>query len=155
MGKRILITGSAGFIGSHVVDYLVNQKHTVIGIDDLSGGFKKNLNQKSTFIKLDLRKNYQTIETIKTIKPDLIYHLAADATEGRSQFTPISCTQRNYLATLNLLVGAVKAKTRKIILTSSMSVYGNQKPPFIETMPTAPVDIYGISKAAMEQAVKV
>jgi UDP-glucose 4-epimerase len=152
---KILVTGSAGFIGGHLVDYLIKKNYSVIGIDDLSGGFKKNVNPKSIFIKLDLRKKNLTISTLNKFKPDLIYHLAADATEGRSQFTPVSCSERNYLATLNLLVAAVKAKTRKIVLTSSMSVYGKQQPPFNEYLLPKPVDIYGISKTAMEQATKV
>ncbi len=152
---KILVTGAAGFIGSHLVDHLINNDHQVIGIDDLSGGFKININKKSTFEKIDLRNKNKTISAINKYKPEIIYHLAADATEGRSQFTPISCTQRNYIATLNLLVGAVKAKTKRVVITSSMSVYGNQEPPFHEGLPPKPVDIYGIAKAAMEHATKV
>src|SRR3989344_8683251 len=115
---RILVTGAAGFIGSHLTDYLVNLNHTVSGIDDLSGGFMENVNPKSKFYKLDLRNTPKTISLIKLVKPQLIFHLAADATEGRSQFTPISCSQRNYIAYLNVLVAAVKSKAQKIVLTS-------------------------------------
>lgn len=155
MKRTILVTGSAGFIGSHLVDYLVNHDHQVIGIDDLSGGYKVNINPKSTFIKLDLRQKNKTTDVVKKHRPDIIYHLAADATEGRSQFTPISCTHRNYLAYLNLLVAAIKAGVKKMVLTSSMSVYGDQQPPFHEHLPPKPVDIYAIAKTAMEQATHV
>ncbi len=152
---KIIVTGAAGFIGSHIVDHLIKKGHKVVSVDDLSGGFLRNIHPKSTFIRLDLRHKDKTIDLIKKIKPRLIYHLAADATEGRSQFTPISATERNYNAYLHVLLGAIKAKTKKIVLTSSMSVYGEQKPPFNEKLPLKPTDIYGIAKAAMEQATHV
>lgn len=152
---KILVTGSAGFMGSHLVDFLLAKKHRVYGIDDLSGGYLKNVNPKSTFYKLDLRDSHKTQSLIKKLQPRFVYHLAADATEGRSQFTPLSATERNYLSSLNVLVGCIKADTKRVIITSSMSVYGGQKPPFAEDMPTRPVDIYGIAKSATEEAAKV
>lgn len=154
--KRILVTGGAGFMGSHLVDSLIEQGYgEVHSLDDLSGGYRSNVNPKSKFIQLDLRDKQKTEDYINKIKPQIIFHLAADATEGRSQFTPISCTERNYLAFLYLLVPAIKNGLEKIIITSSMSVYGSQIPPFDETMPTSPDDIYGVSKAAMEKATKI
>lgn len=152
---KILVTGAAGFMGSHLVDALVAKGHDVYGVDDLSGGYKENINPKSKFVKLDLRNRKKTGETVANIKPELVYHLAADATEGRSQFTPINCTERNYFAYLNLLVPCINNGMKKIVLTSSMSVYGSQKPPFDEEMQRKPDDIYGISKAAMEQATEI
>lgn len=153
---RFLVTGSAGFLGSHLVNTLIEMgcEH-VFGVDDLSGGYLDNVNPKSSFTNLDLRKKEETAFYINKIKPEIIFHLAADATEGRSQFTPISCTERNYLAYLNLLVPAIKNGIKKVILTSSMSVYGSQHPPFSEEIPRFPDDIYGISKAAMERATEV
>lgn len=154
--KRVLVTGAAGFMGSHLVDGLVEQGYEdVYSLDDLSGGYKSNVNPKSKFTQLDLREKQKTCEYIEKVKPQIIFHLAADATEGRSQFTPISCTERNYLAYLYLLVPAIKNGLEKIIITSSMSVYGSQTPPFDETMETRPDDIYGVSKAAMEKATKI
>lgn len=152
---KILVTGSAGFMGSHLVDFLLTQKHKVYGVDDLSGGYLENVNPKSTFYELDLRNSNKTINLIKKIRPQLVYHLSADATEGRSQFTPLSATERNYLSSINVLIGCIKAGTKKVVMTSSMSVYGDQKPPFVEEMQTKPVDIYGIAKAATEEATKV
>lgn len=152
---KILVTGSAGFIGSHVYDILKSQWYEVYGIDDLSGGFMRNVSDTKYFTKLDLRDREKTQAYINKLKPEIIFHLAADATEGRSQFTPFSAMDRNISSYMNLLIPAIKNGMRKMILTSSMSVYGSQKPPFKEGMPTRPQDIYGISKASMEQVTKV
>lgn len=151
----ILVTGAAGFMGSHLVDSLVELGHKVYGVDDLSGGFRSNINQKSHFTKLDLRKKEKVNEFVSKIKPEVVFHLAADATEGRSQFTPISSLERNYLAYLYLLVASINSGVKKIVLTSSMSVYGMQKPPFSEDMEKRPEDLYGVSKASMESATKI
>lgn len=153
--KKILVTGAAGFMGSHLVDSLVELGHEIYGVDDLSGGYLTNVNPKAKFTKLDLRKKEKTASYIEKIKPEIVFHLAADATEGRSQFTPISATERNYLAYLNILVPSIKNGMEKIILTSSMSVYGKQKPPFSERMERKPEDLYGISKAAMESSTEI
>lgn len=155
MKNTILVTGSAGFIGSHLVDHLIDHGYRVFGVDDLSGGFTQNVNPKSDFLKLDLRRKKETEAVIKKIKPGVIFHLAADASEGRSQFTPLSSTERNYLAYMNLLIPAIENDLKKIVVVSSMSVYGNQKSPFSEDMEPSPVDIYGIAKAAMEKATEI
>jgi len=155
MAKPILVTGAGGFIGSHLVDALVAQGHEVHALDDLSGGFKDNIHPKAIFHQVDLREEIPTRKVIEKIKPYLIFHLAADATEGRSQFTPLDCTRRNYLAYLNLLIPAIKNGMEKMVMFSSMAVYGAQKPPFHEELEPKPEDVYGISKYAMEQATKI
>lgn len=153
---KILVTGAAGFMGSHLVDSLVSQKkHQVFAADDLSGGYKRNVNPQAHFTKIDLRDHQKTEKYINRIKPELLFHLAADASEGRSQFTPISAVERNYLAYIYTLVPCIKNGLQKVVLTSSMSVYGAQKPPFSEDMVKKPEDIYGISKAAMEETTEV
>ena len=153
--KKILVTGGAGFMGSHLVDGLIAMGHDVYSVDDLSGGYKDNINKNCHFYKLDLRSQTLVEKYIKQVKPTLVYHLAADATEGRSQFTPLSSTQRNYLAYLNVLIPSIKYGLEKIVFTSSMSVYGSQIPPFSETMDRKPDDIYGISKASSERATEI
>ena len=153
--KRVLVTGAAGFMGSHLVDYLVAEGHEVHGVDDMSGGFWRNIHPDSHFVDLDLRETEATRETVRRVKPQVLYHLAADATEGRSQFTPIECTQRNYLAYLNTVVPAIECGMERVVVTSSMSVYGAQPPPFGEDMEPMPEDIYGIAKAAMEKATEI
>ena len=154
--KKTLVNGAVGFMCYHLFYFLIrNKKGIIFGVDDLSGGFERNINPKSKFTRLDLRNRKLTESYIKKVKPQIIYYLAADATEGRSQFTPINCTQRNYLAYLNTLVPAIKNGLKTIVLTSSMAVYGKQKPPFNELMPCKPEDIYGISKTSMEETTKV
>lgn len=156
--RKILITGSAGFMGSHLYDYIFKHygdKYEVYGIDDLSGGFMRNVSRPKYFTKLDLRNRQQTSDYIARLRPIMIFHFAADATEGRSQFTPFSALDRNLAAYINVLIPAIEHGLKKIILISSMSVYGKQQTPFRESMVPIPEDIYGITKAAMEQATKV
>lgn len=152
---KVLVTGSAGFIGSYVVDLLVKKGETVYGVDDMSGGFWRNINPKCKFEKLNLVNKKKTAEFVRKVRPEVVYHLAADATEGRSHFTPISCTERNYLAFLNTIVPAIKFGLKKFVFVSSMSVYGMQKTPFTEEMETKPEDIYAIAKTASENALKI
>jgi UDP-glucose 4-epimerase len=142
-------------MGSHLVDHLVGEGHEVYGVDDMSGGFWRNIHPDSHFTELDLREKEATLAYIHEVKPELLYHLAADATEGRSQFTPIQCTERNYMAYLNTLVPAIECGLERVVVTSSMSVYGAQKPPFSEEMEPRPEDIYGIAKAAMETSTRI
>lgn len=162
MGKHarpvVLITGSAGFMGSHLQCYLMKyygSKYDIHGVDDLSGGFLRNIPSMGQFTKLDLRDRVKTSRYIKKLKPEIVFHLAADATEGRSQFTPHSAFDRNLTAYMNVLVPAIKSGLKKVVLVSSMSVYGKQQVPFRETLLPIPEDIYGIAKTAMEQATKV
>lgn len=142
-------------MGGHLYDTLFAMGHDVYGVDDLSGGYTRNVSQKKYFTKLDLRDRKKTADYIKKIKPEIIFHLAADATEGRSQFTPFSAIDNNLVAYINLLVPVIKHGVKKVILTSSMSVYGAQQVPFHEGMEPMPEDVYGVSKASMEKITKV
>lgn len=151
---KILVTGNAGFMGSHLVDALIEQGHGVWGIDDLSGGFLRNVNHKCHFVTLDISQP-NIPELIASLAPEVVFHLAADATEGRSQFTPVSATRRNLMGYMNILSGAIRGGVKKVILTSSMSVYGAQKPPFDETFPRMPEDVYAVNKAAMERSTEI
>jgi UDP-glucose 4-epimerase len=152
---RVLVTGAAGFMGSHLVDALVAQGHTVFGMDDMSGGFWRNIHPDSHFTQVDLRDQMATEMVVSRIQPEILFHLAADATEGRSQFTPNNCVQRNLNAYLNTLIPAVREGLKKVVLVSSMSVYGAQTPPFSEDMPNKPEDVYGVAKASMESITEI
>jgi len=153
---RILVTGSLGFMGSHLVDYLHNQGHEVRGIDNLSTGFGSNTNPNAPTFKVDLVTEPDLVAgIIEGFKPEIVYHLAAWAHEGLSQFSPNKITQNNHNATLNVLIPAIRAGMKRFVFTSSMSVYGDQSTPFSEEMPRKPVDIYGVSKAASEATIEI
>lgn len=153
--ERVAITGAAGFIGSHVADWLAGQGLEVFGSDDLSGGVMQNVPASCNFRVVDVRDPDAVGRWMSEARPDVVYHLAADATEGRSQFTPISATARNYMGYMHVLTSAIRAGARKMVLVSSISVYGAQQPPFTEMMPRSPVDIYGLAKASSEHATEI
>lgn len=149
---RCAVTGGAGFIGSHVTDILINEGHEVTIIDDLSGGFKKNIHPKAAFIKKDLIH----LEPNDLKNVDIVYHLAAHAAEGLSFFVPFYNAQKNYLSFIKLLTECINNNVSKIIFTSSMSVYGyNPKLPFDENQPRNPCDPYGIAKASIERMLEI
>lgn len=153
--KKILVTGGAGFIGSHLVDLLVKAGHKTYVIDDLSGGKTENINPKAKFYKCDLRNAKKTDQIIKEIKPEIVYHLAANAAENKAQFSPIDISSRNWNSFINTLVPALKNGMKRIVFTSSIAVYGAQQTPFKETAKPEPEDLYGVSKRAIEETLKI
>lgn len=155
MKTKILVTGGAGFIGSHLVDRLIDDGNKVFVIDDLSGGKIKNLNRKAKFYKVDLRNQNKAAQIIGLIKPEIVYHLAANAAENKAQFSPIDITSRNWNTFINTLVPAINSGMKRIIVTSSIAVYGALQTPFKESDKPEPEDLYGISKLAMEESLKV
>jgi UDP-glucose 4-epimerase len=150
----IICTGNLGFIGSHLVDELVNE-HEVFGIDNLSGGIEENGNSKCKQFIVDLKEKEKIKEICKEVKAEVLYHLAADATEGRSQFTPISAIENNLNAYINVLIPFLNNGGKKVVLFSSMSVYGKGNPPFSEYIDRKPVDVYGQAKRAMEEITEI
>lgn len=153
--KKILVTGGAGFIGSWVIDELLQRGHNVVCIDDLSGGYKTNVNKKSKFYQVDLRDNQKVAKIFSDEKFDMVFHLAAYAAEGQSIFSPIEINDINITPMNNLLVAAVNNDVEKFIFTSSMAVYGRQEPPFREELAPMPEDPYGCGKAYCENMLKI
>lgn len=142
---KCLVTGGAGFIGSHLVDELIKRKHKVIVIDNLSNGTRKNLNPKAQFVKKDIR-NLESIEPhFKGV--DFVFHLAA---LPRVQFSiehPIEANDNNINGTLNILEAAKRAKIKRVIYAASSSIYGDQpKYPFKEDMPANVMSPYALHK---------
>jgi len=152
---RVLVTGAAGFMGSHVAEGLLNAGHEVVGVDDLSGGFRANVVAGTRFLQLDLRDSAGIERLVRDNPPEVLCHLAANAREGASQFQPRDVCGRNLMAYVNVLVPAIRAGVKKVVLYSSMAVYGEQEPPFSEEMPRQPVDVYGVNKAAMEEITEI
>jgi len=153
--RRVLVTGVAGLHGSHEAEALVRLGYEAHGVDDLSGGYISNVPEGVRFAKLDLRHRESVERYMHRVRPEIVFHDAAYATEGGSQFTPVRTTERNYMMYMNTLVAGLRGGMKKIVLASSMSVYGRQKPPFTEDMERKPEDVYAISKAAMEHATEV
>src|SRR3990167_3178374 len=158
---KILVTGAAGFMGSHIVSELIRRGYSQIyGVDDLSGGNIENIDdhieaREMEFKQVDLSIRNKTNAHISDIRPDIIFHLAANAREGASFFQPLNIVERNYLSYMNTLEPSIKYGLDKIVLFSSMAVYGDPKPPFSEDMKRTPVDIYGINKTAMEHTTEL
>lgn len=148
---KVLVTGGAGFIGSHIVDRLIREGHDVVVVDNLSTGKKKNLNPAARFYKVDIL-NPKIEKIFKNEKPDLISHHAAQMDVRRSVADPIFDAQVNILGLLNVLENAVRCGAKKVIFASSGgAVYGEQQIfPAPETHPLHPVSPYGISKLAGE-----
>jgi UDP-glucose 4-epimerase len=153
MGKKVLVTGGAGFIGSHLADYLTEQGHEVTIIDDLSGGLESNVNQRSRFIKGSIVDNALVSRAMEG--QDVVYHLAAYAAEGLSHFIRRYNYMNNLMGSVNLINAALKNKVKCFLFTSSMAVYGSGNPPFNEDDIPKPEDPYGIAKYAVEQDLKV
>ena len=154
----ILITGVAGFVGSRLADYILeNTTDTVVGIDDLSGGYIENVNRKVIFYQRNL--STENIDDIfRNHQPDVVYHFAAYAAEGLSPFMRRFNYSNNIGATMNIVNACINYKVKRLVYTSSMSVYGHgpmNGERFDEELPMAPIDPYGISKMACEYDIKV
>jgi UDP-glucose 4-epimerase len=145
-----LLTGGAGFIGSHVARHLLAMGHRVIVLDDLSGGFA---DQVPAGAELEIGSVTDTDLLHRLFglhKFDYVYHLAAYAAEGLSHYIRRFNYTVNLIGTVNLINEAVKAGTRCFVFTSSIAVYGKNQAPMLEDMTPQPEDPYGISKYAAE-----
>ena len=155
--KKILITGIAGLLGSRLADWIIdNTKCEVVGIDDLSGGYKEYVNKKAKFYKLNLND----LDSLKRIfndeKIDIVYHFAAYAAEGLSPFIRKFNYENNLITSSNLITCSIENNIERFIFASSMAVYGNKyDPPFSENLKQSPNDPYGVSKYAVEMDLKI
>lgn len=149
---RILVTGGAGFIASHVTDAYINAGHDVVVVDNLSTGSKRNLNPKAKFFEMDIQDK-DIIDLMKRERFDLINHHAAQMDIRLSVKDPVYDASNNILGTINLLEGAVQSSVKKIIFISSGgAVYGEQDEfPADEEHPTRPLSPYGIAKLTGEK----
>lgn len=152
---RILITGGAGFIGSHLQDKLINLGHQVVVVDNLSTGKKNNLHAKTKFYTLNVQDK-KLAAIFKKEKPDIVYHLAAQMNLRKSIADPIFDADNNILGGLNLFDNCVKYKVKKVIFFSTGgAMYSDQvKTPTPESLPPEPMSPYGIAKLALEKYLK-
>lgn len=149
---KVLVTGGAGFIGSHVVDRLILEGHEVVVVDNLSTGKRKNLNRAARFYKSDIQ-SWRLERIFRNERPNIVMHLAAQMDVRKSVEDPMFDAQVNILGTLNILQQAVKHGVRKVVFSSSGgAIYGEQEVyPAPETHVTMPLSPYGLSKLCGEQ----
>lgn len=148
---KVLVTGGAGFIGSHVVDRLVEEGHQVVVVDDLSSGKKKHVNRAASLYKLDIQSS-RLERVFRNERPNVVMHFAAQINARRSVEDPIADAQINILGTVNVLQQAVRHGSKKVIFSSSGgAIYGEQAVyPAPESHATNPLSPYGISKLCGE-----
>jgi UDP-glucose 4-epimerase len=150
-GSRALVTGAAGFIGSHVADHCLALGMRVVATDDLSGGFRENVPADAAWVQGDLRDRGFVRRLWAEHGPfDYVYHLGAYAAEGLSHFIRAYNYTTNLVASMHLLNEAVQANARCFVFASSIAVYGKGQLPMTEDMFPQPEDPYGISKYAVE-----
>lgn len=145
-----LVTGGAGFIGSHVTDNLIRAGHKVIVLDDLSGGFMENVNPEATYIQGSITDRECLENIFHNHRIEYIFHTAAYAAEGLSHFIRHFNYTNNLIGSINLINYAIKARCKCFVFTSSIAVYGHEQIPMHESMTPQPEDPYGISKYAVE-----
>jgi UDP-glucose 4-epimerase len=153
----ILITGVAGLIGSNFADWIIKHhpEHRVIGIDDLSGGYIENVNDKVIFHEFDLIDGKKLQQVFDSEKPNLVYHMAAYAAEGLSPFMRTFNYKNNLLSTAHVINNCINYNINRLVFTSTMAVYGHGTPPFAEVDLPNPIDPYGVAKYACEMDIKI
>lgn len=155
--ESILITGSAGLIGSHLASAFCNLNYNVVGVDSLIGGYESNMPKCANFkfYNTDILDNFKLSDIIKANNCKYIIHCAALAHEGLSVFSPKTIVENIYAGTASVCSAGISNGIKLFINTSSMARYGNLVPPFYESQTPAPVDPYGLAKLHAEQHLKL
>jgi UDP-glucose 4-epimerase len=147
----MLVTGGAGFIGSHVARHLLDGGHDVVVLDDLSGGFEANVPAGATFVAGSVADPELVDDLFRTHEFSHVFHLAAYAAEGLSHFIRRFNYTNNVLGSVNVLNSAIRAGTvERFVFASSIAVYGAAQTPMSEDVVPEPEDPYGIAKYAVE-----
>ncbi len=150
--SKVLVTGGAGFIGSHVAESLVNDGHQVVVLDDLTGGFKENVVSGAEFIEGSINDNELVVKLFEENQFEYVFHLAAYAAEGLSHFIKRFNYNNNLIGSINLINASVNCDVKCFVFTSSIAVYGaSPQLPMTEETTPHPEDSYGIAKLAVEQ----
>ena len=153
--SKVLVTGGAGFIGSHVAAELLRMGHQVVVLDDLSGGFRENVDPGADLVVGSVTDRALVEALFATHRFGYVYHLAAYAAEGLSHFIKRFNYENNLLGSVNLINAAVNYEVRCLVFTSSIAVYGANQVPMHEDLTPVPEDPYGIAKLAVEQELRV
>lgn len=146
---KCLVTGGAGFIGSHLAEALIEKGHDVVVLDNLSTGNLRNVPKKAKFIRADIQDDLEKL--LKEQKIDYVFHLAADASVRRSFNDTLENANTNIIGALNIIDFCVKKKVKKIVFSSSAAVYSPEaKMPITEESKIGPISPYGITKRTIE-----
>ncbi|HET7221494.1 MAG TPA: NAD-dependent epimerase/dehydratase family protein [Vicinamibacterales bacterium] len=149
---RVIVTGGAGFIGSHVAAALADRGHDVTVLDDLSGGFRDNLPPSARFIAGSVTDHALIDRLFDEMRFEYVFHLAAYAAEGLSHFIRRFNYTNNVIGSVNLINAAINTGARGFVFTSSIAVYGaSPSLPMTEDTRPEPEDPYGIAKYAVER----
>jgi UDP-glucose 4-epimerase len=152
--STVLVTGGAGFMGSHVADALIARGDRVVVLDDLSGGFIENVPEEATFVEGSVNDVELVNSLFEQHRFDYVYHLAAYAAEGLSHFIKRFNYENNLIGSVNLINAAVNFEVKCFVFTSSIAVYGKNQVPMDEDMTPMPEDPYGIAKLAVEMELR-
>lgn len=149
--KTCLVTGGAGFIGSHIADRLIEEGYRVIIIDNESTGLRENVNPKAIYLRGDITRLNDLAKAF-SYGIDVVFHIAGQASTIWSFYDPIDDLNVNVIGTINVLKMCLKYRVTRLIYASSMTVYGHPtKIPTPETEPCKPISYYGITKYAAER----
>ena len=154
MSSQVLVTGAAGFIGSHVCRHLLQAGHRVIGLDDLSGGFRDYVPAGVEFVEGSVTDTALVNRLYAENQFEHVFHLAAYAAEGLSHFIKRFNYTNNLLGSVNLINASVNHGVKCFVFTSSIAVYGKNQLPMTEDATPQPEDPYGIAKYAVELDLK-
>ena len=153
---KVLVSGGAGFMGSHLAEQLISMGHDVTVLDDLSGGFEENVPEGARFIKGSINHVGLVNDIFRRGRFDYVYHLAAYAAEGLSHFIKNFNYTNNLMGSVNLINASINNGIKCFVFTSSIAVYGTSPQlPMTEETPTKPEDSYGIAKLAIEQELHI
>lgn len=159
MSKNVIITGVAGLLGSRLADWIIENKpeYTVVGIDDLSGGFIENINPKVEFRKLNLVNSTSALEAVfQEVQPVYVFHFAAYAAEGLSPFIRTYNYDNNLRATAAIVNECIRYNVKRLVFTSTLAVYGHQDGNiFNENAIPKPIDPYGVAKYGCEMDIQI
>jgi UDP-glucose 4-epimerase len=152
MNKKVLVTGGAGFIGSHVADRYIREGYSVVVLDNLSTGFKENVNPEAKFYLADITDRKKVREILESEKPDYVNHHAAQMDVRKSVDDPVFDARTNILGSVNLMLESLQSGVAKFIyISTGGAVYGEPDSlPVDETYPVNPLSPYGVSKHTVE-----